>query len=82
MNQAVYDKKHKRISVVFDTKLHARAIEILKNVAPYWRNDFISDAIVAYNNKRDDLGAMIEEGAKASEASRDAKFIDQAFFNL
>jgi hypothetical protein len=55
MKRLAHDKKYKRISVVLDIKRHAQAIELLKNVPPYWRNDFISDAIVAHNNKRDDF---------------------------
>lgn len=78
MKQSAYDKKH-RISVVFDTKRHARAIEILKNVSPYWRNDFISDAIVAHNNKLDDFWATADEGAKANKVLREAKFLGQVF---
>jgi hypothetical protein len=67
MKRVAYEEKYKRISVVFDLKKHAQVIEILKNVPPYWRNDFISDAIVAYNNKRDDFLATTDEGAKASK---------------
>jgi len=62
-------KKYRKVCVAFDTEQHAKAIEILENVPPYWRNDFISDAIVAYDNKRDDFIATKEKSAKASEAS-------------
>ncbi|MEN6321168.1 MAG: hypothetical protein ABFD82_20805 [Syntrophaceae bacterium] len=65
-------KKYKKICIAFDTDQHAKAIEILENVPSYWRNDFISDAIVAHNNKRDDLLAKIEEKAKASDLANEA----------
>jgi hypothetical protein len=77
MKRLAHDQKYKRISVVLDIKRHAQAIEILKNVPPYWRNDFISDAILAHNNKRDDFWATADEGAKANKVLREAKFLGQ-----
>ena len=64
-------KKYKKVCVAFDMEQHAKAIAILENVPSYWRNDFISDAIVAYNNKRDEFAATKENSAKASDASSD-----------
>jgi hypothetical protein len=58
-------KKYKKICVAFDTEHHAKAIEILESVPRYWRNDFISDAIVAYDNKRDDLVSNKDKITKA-----------------
>jgi hypothetical protein len=68
-------KKYKKVCIAFDSEQHAKAIEILGNVPPYWRNDFISDAILAYDNKHGDFMAPKEENTKASEASsHDEKF--------
>ena len=75
MKRLAHDQKYKRISVVLDIKRHARAIEILKNVPPYWRNDFISDAIVAYNNKRDESVKTKEKNAKSGDASSHDVFV-------
>ena len=60
---------YKKVYVAFDAERHAKAIEILEKVPSYWRNDFISDAIVAYNNKREELVPAKEKSAKSGETS-------------
>ena len=70
-------KKYKKIYVAFDTEHHAKAIEILENVPRYWRNDFISDAITAYNNKRDELVSKKEK----SQRSKSIYWIECKYYN-
>jgi hypothetical protein len=68
-------KNYKKVYVAFDTEQHAKAIEILEKVPSYWRNDFISDAIVAYNNKRDEFATAKEKSAKSGDASSHDVFV-------
>ena len=68
-------KNYKKVYVAFDTERHAKTIEILEKVPSYWRNDFISDAIVAYNNKRDESVKTKEKNAKSGDASSHDVFV-------
>ena len=67
--------KYRRIYFSLEEEKHAKAIEIINNVKPYWRGHFIADAIIAHNEMFSKVAPPKEPG------SEDTPFVSHKFID-